>query len=209
MNGFRVFKYYTAIKLHFANDKFDVFTNKGHVRGSVDTFYRRNDRMLFEKIARNHPTDKECIQFIAANFMYDHTDLVYDLSTSEMLYQEYLRRRQSITKVFADDLDTIVRSGAEYDQYEFLGHKIPDVVQLFMAKKITLETMSILNDMDGIVDKLNRSTQMSLMMENDLRRIRKSKGFVKYDSRRVMAPYLNFLEEIQGHTYGQDIPSFA
>lgn len=207
MNGFKAFKYYTAIKLHFTNDKFDVFTNRGHIKGSVDTFQRRNDRMLFEKIARTYSTDKQCIQFIASNFMYDHPDLVYDLTTADQHYREYIRRKQSITKLFTDDLDIIVRSGAEYDQYEFVGHKIPDVIQLYMAKKITLETMVILNTLDGFVDKMKQSSQMSLMLENDLRRIRKSAGFVKFDSYRVMGPYQSFLEEIQGHTYGQDVSS--
>lgn len=207
MNGFRAFKYYTSIRLHYTDDRFNVFTNRGHIRGSIDRFNRRNDRMLFEKVARMHPTDKECIQFIAANFMYDHSELVYDLITSEANFKEYVRRRQSITKVFADDLDLIVRSGARYAHDEFSGQKIPDVIQLYLAKKITLETMVILNAMDGFVDRLKQSKQIALMLEADLRRIHKSTGFVKYDSHKVMGPYLNFLEETQGTTNGQDIPS--
>lgn len=209
MDGFKVFKYYTAIRLHFTDSKFDVFTNRGRVRGSADKFYHRNDRMLFEKVARSHPNDKECIQFIASNFMYDHADLIYDLPCAEQMFKEYNRRKQSITKVFADDLDTIIKSGAEYDQYEFIGHKIPDVIQLFLAKKITIETMVILNHFDGIVQKLQQGTQLALMLESDLRRIEKSTRFVKYDSHKVMGPYLNFLEEIQGNTNGQDLPSLT
>lgn len=209
MNGFKVFKYYTAIRLHFTDSKFNVFTNKGHLRGSLDKFNCRNDRMLFEKIARNHPTDRECIQFIACNFMYDHSDVVYDLALAEDNFKEYNRRRQSMTKVFSDDLDKIANSGARYDPDEFSGFKIPDILQLYMAKKITIETMVILDSLDAIVDKLKERSHVSLLLADDLRRIEKSRGFVKFDSYKIINPYLNFLEEAQGTTNGQDISSTA
>ncbi len=209
MNGFKVFKYYTAIRLHFTDSKFNVFVNKGHLRGSVDKFNSRNDRFLFEKVARMHPTDKECIQFIAANFMYDNPEVVYELPTAEANYKEYVRRRQSMTRVFTEDLHTIATSGARYDQGEFSGQKIPDVVQLYLARRITLETMVILDSMDSIVSKMRRGNHISLLLGDDLRRVEKSAGFVKYDSYKVMGPYQNFLEDIQGSTNGQDLPSLA
>lgn len=207
MNAFTVYKYYMSIKLHFSDPKFNVFVNKGRIRGSVDTFNARNDRMLFERLGRQFSTDKECIQYLAANFMYGNTDVVYNALDGMTNYQEYLRRKQSITKVFEDDLHKIINSGARYTPDEFSGFKIPDVVQLLLAKKITLETIVILDSIDAIVDKLKQRSHISLLLSDDLRRIEKSKGFVKFDSYKVMGPYLNFLEEAQGTTNGQDIPS--
>lgn len=209
MNGFKVFKYYTAIRLHFTDNKFNVFANKGHLRGSFDKFNHRNDRMLFEKVARMHTNDKECIQFLASNFMYDHPDVVYDLAIAEDNYKEYIRRRQSMTKIFADDLDRIVHSGARYTTDEFSGFKIPDIVQLYMAKKITLETMVILDTMDDFVTKMKRGNHISLLLGDELRKIEKSRGFVKYDSYKIMNPYQSFIEEMQGITNGQDVPATA
>lgn len=163
--------------------------------------------MLFEKVARMHSNDKECIQFLAANFMYGNPEVIYELATAEMNYKEYIRRRQSITRIFSEDLEVICRSGARYAHDEFSGQKIPDVIQLYLAKRITLETMVILDTLDNIVDKVKRGTHMSLLLGDDIRKIEKSKGFVKFDSYKIASPYQSFIEDIQGNLNGQDISS--
>lgn len=198
MDGFKAFKYYTAIKLHFTSPKFNVFVNRGHVRGTYERFAARNDRMLFEKLARQFD-DKEFIQYVAANFMYGNPDVIYDSADAMANYKEFLRRRQSITRIFEDDLHTVVESGA---QYNFSGSKVPDVIQLLLRNKITLETVAILNEIDNIVDQTKQNAQLALMMGDTLLRIEKSKGFVKYDTDRIRGHYEQFLEDVKGNSNG-------
>ena len=50
MTGFKAFRYYVALKLHFTKDKFNVFENRGNVKGSYQAFDARNDKFLFEKL---------------------------------------------------------------------------------------------------------------------------------------------------------------
>lgn len=199
MDGFRAFKYYTALKLHFTSPKFNVFVNRGHVKGSYQKFLLRNDFSLFERLAKQYPVDKDYIQYIASNFMYGNPNVIYQSEEGVANYKEFIRRRQSMTRVFTDDLDTIVQSGA---QYTLGGSKIPDVLQLYLSNRITIETMVILEQLDGILGKLRENSQISLLLDQDLLRIEKSQGFVKYDSYKIMSPYLSFLEEIQGTTNG-------
>lgn len=193
MDGFRAYRYYMALKLHFTQPKFDVFVNRGHVKGSYERFLSRNDHLIFDRLARQF-NDKDFIQYVAANFMYGHDDMIYDTTDSMGNYKEYIRRKQSITRVFSEDLNTIVNSGATYD---FSGQKIPDVVQLYLAGKITVETMAILDKLDGIVDTMKQKPQMALVLGDELLKIEKSKGFVKFDPRKIMDPYQQFLEEVQ------------
>lgn len=201
MDGFRAFKYYTAIKLHFTSPKFDVFVNGGHVKGSYEKFLIRNDRRLFDRIARIFPNDKDCIQYFASNFMYGNANAVYDEDLATANYKEYIRRKQSITKVFTDDLDTMANMGA---QYIFSGQKIPDVLQLMMSKRITLETVVILNQFDAIVDRMKESS-VALVLGDELLRIEKSAGFVKYNAYKVINPYLQFIEGVKD---GQDLSAW-
>lgn len=198
MDGFRAFKYYMALKLHFTDPKFDVFVNRGRVRGTLQRFQMRNDRLLFEKLARQFPIDKEYIQYIASNLMYDNPDVVYQSDEGMANYKEFLRRRQSITRVFQDDLDTIVKSGA---QYKIVDDNIPDVIQLLISKKITIETTVILNQLDDFIGKIE-SNHVHLMFGNLIMRIVKSTKFVKYNSYKVMNHYQNFIEEVKGTTNG-------
>lgn len=193
MDGFKAFKYHQSIKLHFTNDRFNVFENKGRLRGSYQTFMNRNDHMLFERLAHQYK-DKEFIQYCASNFMYGNDTVVYHTDVAMTNYKEYLRRRQSITHVFRQDLQTIVDSDARYN---FSGRSVPDVVQLFLAGKITIETMSILNDFDDIVGKTSQQPSLALVLEPTLLRIKKAKGFVKYDPYKTMGIYTTFLEEVK------------
>jgi hypothetical protein len=199
MDGFKAYKYYMALKLHFTDPRFNVFVNRGRVRGTRDKFMARNDRMIFEKLARQFDSEKEYIQYIAASLMYGHSQVVYEPSDAMANYKEFLRRRQSITKIFTDDLAKIIDTGA---QYNFSGQDVPDLLQLLMSKQITLETMVILNDLDAIVDKMKQNNQIVLLLGDELTRIEKSKGFIKYDSARIMSPYLSFLEDLKGNANG-------
>lgn len=203
MDGFRAYKYYAAIKLHFTSPKYDVFVSKGRVKCSLERFRSRNDSYLFDKLGGKFSSDKDYIQFIASNFMYHNPEVVYSGEEAYANYKEYLRRKQSITKIFEDDLNTILDSGTTYN---FSGHKIPDVIQLWMADKITLETVVILNDMDDFTEKLKENAHINLLLGDDLLRIEKSKGFVKYNSYKIMSYYVSFIEEIKGITNGSHIP---
>lgn len=200
MDGFKAYKYYLAIKLHFTNPKFNVFVNRGNVRGSIDKFLLRNDHQLFEKVAKQFQTDKELIQFVASNFMYNNPSPVHNLEEGMSNYKEYIRRKQSISRIFENDLDTILKSGAQY--YDFSGQKIPDVVQLYLAKKITIETVVILDTFDGLVEKLQQNNHLSLLLGEELLRISKSRGFVRFDPNKVINPYVQFTEETKRPSNG-------
>lgn len=189
MDGFKAYRYYQAIKLHFTQPKFDVFINRGHVKGSYEKFLNRNDHAIFERLGRQF-NDRDFIQYIAANFMYGHHDVIYDSTDAMANYKEYQRRKQSITKVFTDDLQTIVDSGAQCD---FGGSKIPDVIQLLMAKKITLETVVILNNINHFVEGVKK-TPIALMLGDELLKIEKAKGFVKYVPEKIQLIYDEYLK---------------
>lgn len=192
MDGFKAFKYYLAIKLHFTNPKYNVFERKGKLRGTRETFLTRNDHYLFEKIARRFDNDQQLIRYIASNFMYDNPNVVYNEAEAEENFIEYNRRRQSITKVFADDVQRIVES----------GNKTPNILQLYLGKKITIETAVILNDLENCISSLKDTESNALLWGDEILRIEKSKGFVKYDSYKVVPVYMSMCEELKGKVNG-------
>lgn len=207
MDGFKAFKYYMALKLHFTSEKFDVFRNKGRIKGSLEKFSSRNDRNLYEKVAKKYPTDKQCIMFFASNFMYGHNDIVYDMELSDTNYIEYQRRRQAITRMVQEDVDMLVDNDVKYSNTEF-GKEIPEVFRYFLAKKIKLETMVVIDFFDHIVDSIREKTGLSLLLGDELLRIEKSRKFVKFDSQKMRNVYFDFQKGIK-HDYGQDVSSSA
>lgn len=193
MDGYKAFKYYIAIKLHFNSGKYDVFTNKGRIRCSKDAFFARNDHKLFEKLARQFD-DRELIKYIVANMMYGNNDAIYNLSDGMSNYKEFLRRKQSITRIFQNDLETILKSKVKHD---FSGLSVPGVVQLYLARKITLETLVIMDSIDDFVSKIRQHESLSMLLDSDLTTIEKARKFVKFDRDKINKLYTNFKGELE------------
>jgi hypothetical protein len=202
MDGFKAYKYYIAIKLHFTKDSFDVFKNRGSVKGTREAFNARNDRYIFEKLARKYPVDKDLIQFYVANFAYGNDGMVYSIEEAESYLLEWNKRKQSITKIFADDLNKILmdaykRKIKETSIINFTLNQYPSILNLYLGKQIGIETLRILDDVANLIEPWKQNTSMTLLWENEIRKVEKSKGFVKYDKEKIMSSYLEFKEEVK------------
>jgi hypothetical protein len=202
MDGFKAYKYYIAIKLHFTKDSFDVFKNRGNVKGTREAFNARNDRYMFEKLARKYTMDRDLIQYYVGNFAYGNENVVYDIAEAEENLLEWNKRKQSMTKIFADDLNKILMDAYKRkikapSIINFTLNQYPSILNLYLGKQIGIETLRILDDYDNLLEQWKQNTSMVLLWENEIRRVEKLKGFVKYDSGKVLFPYQSFKEEIK------------
>lgn len=201
MDGFKAYRYYLAIKLHFTTDKFNVFENRGNVKGTREAFNARNDRYIFEKLATKKPNDKEIIQFFASNFAYGHANAIYAGQEAEDNYLEWQKRKQAITKVFVDDLATIlthieVNKLKNSSIFEFTENEYPVALSLFIGGKIAIESLRIIDDYIEVVDKWKTHPSVKYIWDDELRRITKLTGFVKYDKIKLSKIFEHFKEEI-------------
>jgi hypothetical protein len=202
VDGFKAYKYYIAIKLHFTKDNFDVFKNRGNVKGTREAFNARNDRYMFERLARKYPVDKDLIQYYVANFAYGNDAAIYSSEEAETNLLEWNRRKQSITKIFADDCNKILmdacKSKYKEDSIFNLTNKgYSSILKLFLGNQISLESLRIIDDLHPVIDSWKENSSMVLLWENEIRRIEKSKGFVKYDSDKVTKVFNNFIQEVK------------
>lgn len=195
MNGFKAYKYFMAVKLHFTSDKYDVFESGGRVNGSRAAFDKRNDRGLFEKLASKFETDKDLIQYFVANFAYGNTSVIYS-SESDGYYDIWCKRKQAITRFFEVDMVTISRYlERENKQFKDLFDTedySPPLLNLYLNKSITLETMSIINDIDPYLEKWE---PLIMLWKDEFRIIRKVKKFVKYNEDVIQSKYMNLQKE--------------
>jgi len=201
VDGFKAYKYYIAIKLHFSKDNFDVFKNRGAVKGTREAFNARNDRYIFEKLARKYPVDKDIIQYFVANFAYGSDSVVYSQDDAESNLIEWTRRKESITKIFSDDCSTILMDAykkklKESSVKNFTFNQYPSILTLYLGKQISLETLRIIDDFEPVIETWKSNSSMILLWENEIRRVDKSRGFVKYDSQKVQSIYQSFKEEL-------------
>ena len=203
MDGFKAYRYYLAIKLHFTTDKFDVFTNRGKVRGTREAFNARNDRYIFEKLAGKYRTDREIIQFFVSNFAYGNETAIYAGKEADDNFTEWNKRKQSISKVFIDDLASLL-TYIETNKlkhtalFEFTEDEYPIALKLFVGGKLSIETLRIVDDVYPIIEKWKLNTSVRYIWDNELRRITKLSGFVKYDKEKITKIFNHFMDEIKG-----------
>lgn len=203
MDGYKAYKYYLALKLHFSSEKFNVFNNHGAVKYTRERFENRNDKFIFEKLSRKFKTDKEYIQYIASNYMYGNPDVVYSGLEGEDNYLEYIRRKQSISKILKDDIDTIVRSLELPQKINCINNKLPFIISLYLTSKITLESLRIIDDRLDIIHNLKmENLTLYNMFSNSLMIVEKSRGFIKYDKSKTDLIIDNMLEEIKDINHG-------
>ena len=200
ITGFRCYKYYIAIKLHFTKDNYNVFETRGNVKGSEQAFIARNDRYLFERIARKHQTDREVIKYFVANFSYGNDACVYDESSAEDNLQEFTRRRESLTRVVSNDLNEVIlqkeKQGLSRKQvFEFNLDSPPLLLKMYLGGKVTIETMFLLNKINGYLQLWHNNSSM-LLWEEEIRRIEKCEGFVKFNESKLSPIYASFIEEL-------------
>ena len=201
MDGYKAYRYYLAIKLHFTTDKFDVFQNRGNVKGTREAFNARNDRYIFEKLAQKHSDDKEIIQFFVSNFAYGNDTAIYAGQEAEDNFMQWNKRKQSITKIFVDDLATLL-THIETNRlkhsaiFEFTENEYPIALKMFVGGKIAIETLRIIDDFTGILEKWNQNLSVKYIWDNEMRRIKKLTGFVKYDRIKIEKIFSAFKEEL-------------
>ena len=200
ITGFRCYKYYIAIKLHFTKDNYNVFETRGNVKGSEEAFIARNDRYIFERIARKYDTDQKVIKYFVANFSYGNDAVVYNENDAEDNLQEWNRRKESLTRVFENDLNEVVlqkeKNNLSRKQiFEFNLDSYPLLLKMYIGKKVTIETMFLLNKLDGYLNLWHNSSM--LLWEEERRRIEKLEGFVKFDAPKLSQIYASFMEELE------------
>jgi len=200
LNAYRM---YLAAKLHFTTDKYDITEFHAKVRVSRKAFDERNQHALYEKFADKFDSKLDMAQYLIANFAYGawgNTDIVYGTTESDQNFKEWNRRKQSLTQVFKTDLSKIRLEWETNKLDPFLEDltskfpKVPHLFQMYIGKHITLETIILLDRFQPFL-KLWKEN-MGQLFDDDMRRIIKSKPFIRFDEKKIKPIFVKFIEEI-------------
>lgn len=195
IDAFQTYKYFMAIKLHLTTDRYDVFKSDGRVSGTRQTFEKRNDRFLFERLGRKFNQPRELIEYFVANISYGNKNVIYSAESDEY-YDTWLKRKEARTYTFKQQLSVITNhlysNKLEYEKLYDTDQNIPELLKLYVGGHIHLETMVIIDDLDEYMSKWEH---LNMLWHDQLRIINKMKKFVKYDKDKIQSIYLTFKEE--------------
>lgn len=169
MQGYTAFKLWIAMKQHFTTKNFNVFENRGKVKCKFETYLARNDYQIIEHLADRFTT-REFVLYLASNFMYGFTDMMWEKSTGIANYNQFISRQEQIGHIVDKDIKTL----------EDANVKLTDglqIVRFLTRNEITFETVVLLNQYKNITDKI-RELPPGKILEPLLMRIDKSQRFI-------------------------------
>lgn len=160
VNGFDVYRTYVALKLHFTKPSYDYFKFNGKTSVTLNSFLGRRDKHIFEQIAKKY--GKEHPSFLLANYTTIHSSWIGDLMSDESKtkYTQWLKRRQSLTQCFKDDVSLIVNqmetSGISFDDLFDSKSSHPILARLYISGRISAETLILMDSVLGFLANWNR-----------------------------------------------------
>jgi hypothetical protein len=192
MTPYETYVLYNALKNHFNTDWYDFIRYQGKLKTSVDAFHSRNDKYYFEKLSNRKDIRDYLISNIIANPKIWVGDLVNN-STTEKIFTDWKKRTQSLGYIFEEDLKKCLTLLEE--NIIVKEHQHPYLLKMFYRKKVSLETLVILNDLLGFFKHWNKQLSEDPLWSDTHRLCVKYKPFLIYDTKRMKSIAYNVFEE--------------
>jgi len=187
MDGFDVYKIYLAVKLHFTSESYDYFKHNGKTTARLNTFTKRRDRYFFHKLSRSYSSNA-CVDYFVAGFLDSDSVWIGDAvgKSGEENYARWQKRIESLSYVFENDCDTLLdfieEKGIKFDDlFKVKDKQHPPLVKLYLAKKLTVETMVILNDILNYSKQFNKEIGETVIWPKKYKLLMNYKPFLKYN----------------------------
>jgi len=183
MTGYEAYKLYVALKNHFNSDTYDYFRYGGKTRANGKSFEMRPDKYFFIKLAKHKDPEK----YVLANIIEDSANVwvgeLINEQRAEDNYKRWLSRQESLTYIFTEELNQL---DEEYNNnFTVASNNHPLLLKLLNKKKISLETLIILNDMCGFFRHWNKHIDEDVIWPTIHKTCKKYKPFLKFDKTKL------------------------
>ena len=163
MPGFDVYRTYLAMKQHFTKENFDFFQYDGKVRAKEETYLQRSDFYFFETIARKL-SDQEVKEYLLASFVSAEDPSKVWIGDIKLRGKDcwlaWTKQNQSMQYLVKQDLSTMVdymatKGHSFNDLFKAMGGH-PPALRLYIQRRISLETLIILDMVLNFMSKWNK-----------------------------------------------------
>lgn len=190
LSAYDTFCLYLALKNHFGRWSYDYFKYHGKTSVTKDAFMIRKDRFQFQKLCRMYD-ENEMLDFLVANFLYDDKIWIGALLEDEAKdrYREYLKRKQSITYRFENELNALLNMKDVDGEIKALfksknnGH-LP-VLSGYYSNIAGVETLSLLDYFVGYFDKYEKEFRGDYLWGKLRMKCKKLLPFIVFDKEKI------------------------
>ena len=179
MNEFDACQLYMALKLHFTT-KYDYFKYNGKTKFTVAQFNKRKDKYQYVRLARKY-SHEELVENFCANLIRGK-QWIGDFSKDNWL--EHQKIIQSLEYTYKNDLEKLLTNGEKFDIIFECGQgSHPRLLKQYLGKKISLETMVILDKVLSYRENFDKAINEKYIWPDISKRLKKYSPFVKIDVR--------------------------
>ena len=178
--GYDAYTLYLGIKLHFYSEDYDFVRYNGKVKADINSFVKRKDKYHFGKLYRTYKQDLQ--DFYIANLSQKDMwagDMLD--TTADKVYKEWKKRNQKLSYMFRTEVSDLLRKSTITKVLTVKDGQHPRLLKEYMAKKISLETMCILDEIIGFTKDWDRLITEQIVYPEIHIKINKYKAFVSFD----------------------------
>ena len=174
MTDFEAYRQFLALKLHFTSENYDYFKYNGKHNATMASFEKRTDKRFFKKLVRKNINITE---YYVANLV-NGKEWISQFEDS--VWKEWLARSQSIEYNFINEAEKLLTSAGNFDIiFNCDEGTHPKLLKAYLAKKISLETLVILDRLVRYRRVFDREIDESYIWPKVSMLIQKYEPFVK------------------------------
>ena len=188
-----IYLMYCALKAHFAREDYDYFKYEGKTRIKRDSFFKRKDRFFFVKLSRKHGNTteyKDVENYLLSNIINGEGHVS---NFSDEVYNQWLYKKQNFYTIFSDEMRPLVGEFEPLFEVKDNGH--PKLLKEYLGKRVSLETLIILNDMLNFSKTWDKNMEYDIIWNDVKKLMKKYKGFLTIDVKQYRIHLLKLIEE--------------
>ena len=135
-----------------------------------------------------------CLDFFISNFIKQPKGYIGDFK--EENYIEWSKNQQSLTYNFIKDMSHLVSQESFDNIFKCESGKHPTLIKSYLAKRISLETMVILQSLVNYMKQFDKDLKQDLIWPDIRRMVTKYSSFLCFDKQKCKMKLLQLLKEI-------------
>ena len=190
MEPIDVYLMYCAMKAHFSRKDYDFLTYKGKSRVPRDSFFKRKDRVFFVKLSKKY-SEEDLKNYFVANFIIEKQGYIANFNDEN--YEQWKEKRNNFYDIFTEEIRPFVKDFNPIFKVKNSEH--PFLLKEYLGKRVSLETLVILDDILGFTKNWNRSLAEDYMWYDINKLMKNYKRFLTIDKKQYRIQLLKLIEE--------------
>ena len=190
MQAVDVYLMYCALKAHFQGD-YDYHKFGGKTKTKRESYYKRKDRFFFAKTAVKYE-DTEILNYFVSNFIHDRSGYIANFTDKN--YETWMNKRAMFYEIFSQEMQPFVKNFEPL--FECKDNQHPLLLKEYMGKRISLETMIVLDDLVEYSKKWKKELEWDDFVWPDVKKLMNNyKGFLTINTDKYRMKLLKLIEE--------------